>query len=120
MGSNLTAIPSSVSLPIFGVGLTTLCLSLCFCCYLWRLRRDTLREKGYRKDQYMRCKVKNSNCVICLDDFYEDEEIAVCPCEHAFHKRCLSPWLQHNCTCPMCNMCIKPETSGSCQLPDIL
>jgi hypothetical protein len=25
-----------------------------------RLRRDTFREKGYRKDQYMRCKVKNS------------------------------------------------------------
>ncbi|CAF1138632.1 unnamed protein product [Adineta ricciae] len=61
----------------------------------------------------MRCKVKNSNCVICLEDFCEDEEIAVCPCEHAFHKRCLSPWLQNNCTCPMCNMCIKPETSGS-------
>jgi hypothetical protein len=27
---------------------------------VFRLRRDTLREKGYRKDQYMRCKVKNS------------------------------------------------------------
>jgi RING finger protein 122 len=60
------------------------------------------------------------SCVICFEDFYQDEEIAVCPCEHAFHKRCLSPWLQHNCTCPMCNMCIRPETSGSCQLPDIL
>lgn len=105
----------------------------------FRLKRDTFREKGYRKDQYMRCKVKNSvskldlfpssplvvflaaqSCVICFDDFYEDEEIAVCPCEHAFHKRCLSPWLQQNCTCPMCNMCIKPELSGSCQLPDML
>ncbi|UJR23276.1 hypothetical protein I4U23_026293 [Adineta vaga] len=120
MGNMVTSIPTAVSLPIFGVGLTTLCLSLCFCCYLWRLRRDTFREKGYRKDQYMRCKVKNSSCVICFDDFYEDEEIAVCPCEHAFHKRCLSPWLQQNCTCPMCNMCIKPEISGSCQLPDML
>jgi hypothetical protein len=79
MGNTLTSIPNTVSLPIFGVGLTTLCLSLCFCCYLWQyvylslieniiyyndyffsLRRDTLREKGYRKDQYMRCKVKNS------------------------------------------------------------
>ncbi|CAF1218531.1 unnamed protein product, partial [Adineta ricciae] len=60
MGNTPAAIPSMVSLPIFGVGLTTLCLSLCFCCYLWRLRRDTLKEKGYRKDQYMRCKVKNS------------------------------------------------------------
>ncbi len=79
MGNILTSIPNTVSLPIFGVGLTTLCLSLCFCCYLWRyvdylpieiflfkktilfrLRRDTLREKGYRKDQYTRCKVKNS------------------------------------------------------------
>ncbi|CAF5224445.1 unnamed protein product, partial [Rotaria magnacalcarata] len=60
MGNTFIPMPNTVSLPIFGVGLTTLCLSLCFCCYLWRLRRETLREKGYRKDQYMQCKVKNS------------------------------------------------------------
>jgi len=36
MGNTLTTMPSAISLPIFGVGLTTLCLSLCFCCYLWR------------------------------------------------------------------------------------
>jgi hypothetical protein len=28
--------------------------------FVYRLRRDTIRDKGYRKDQYMRCKVKNS------------------------------------------------------------
>ncbi len=37
----------------------------------FRLRRDTFREKGYRKDQYMRCKVKNSVSFILYFDCIE-------------------------------------------------
>lgn len=39
---------------------------------------------------------------ICMSEFLAGEVIVVTPCEHIFHKRCCSEWLQHSRTCPYC------------------
>uniref|UniRef100_A0A4W5P643 cullin-RING-type E3 NEDD8 transferase n=1 Tax=Hucho hucho TaxID=62062 RepID=A0A4W5P643_9TELE len=34
---------------------------------------------------------------------YIRDELGVCPCSHAFHKKCLLKWLEIRSVCPMCN-----------------
>uniref|UniRef100_A0A4W5P667 Si:dkey-51a16.9 n=1 Tax=Hucho hucho TaxID=62062 RepID=A0A4W5P667_9TELE len=40
--------------------------------------------------------------IFCCYMFSRDE-LGVCPCSHAFHKKCLLKWLEIRSVCPMCN-----------------
>lgn len=46
-------------------------------------------------------------CVVCLNEFHEDEKLRVIPnCGHVFHIDCIDIWLQNNVSCPLCRRCI--------------
>ncbi|KAI8394240.1 uncharacterized protein BYT42DRAFT_487303 [Radiomyces spectabilis] len=56
--------------------------------------------------------VKNSSCVICLDDFVENKtDIRILPCGHGFCVLCIDPWLTQKSTlCPICKWdCLPAE-----------
>ncbi|PIA56917.1 hypothetical protein AQUCO_00700934v1 [Aquilegia coerulea] len=64
------------------------------------------------------------DCVICLTEFMEGEEIRILPqCGHGFHVGCIDTWLGSHSSCPSCRQilvvtrCKKcggvPETSSS-------
>lgn len=42
-------------------------------------------------------------CLICLDDYADDDDVRVMTCRHAFHKGCVDEWLQRGRNnCPAC------------------
>ncbi|KAJ2963479.1 hypothetical protein NQZ79_g1560 [Umbelopsis isabellina] len=60
---------------------------------------------------------KYSHCAICTDDFVKDDEVVTLPCEHPYHKDCITPWLKVNGTCPVCRYSLitgqKPKEDAS-------
>lgn len=50
-------------------------------------------------------KNKDMECVICLDNFQENECIVVLPCAHMFHYTCLDQWFlrDEEEKCPLCS-----------------
>ncbi|TKS85224.1 RING finger protein 122 [Collichthys lucidus] len=110
----LFQLPLNVYIIILGIGLFILTLSLIFCCYLFRFRRQGAREQyGYNEQ----------TCAVCLEEFRSRDELGVCPCSHAFHKKCLLKWLEIRSVCPMCNkpICrLQPDPPQEPEQPSLL
>ncbi len=42
-------------------------------------------------------------CLVCLEEYSEEEEIRIMRCRHAFHKACVDEWMQKGRNnCPAC------------------
>eukprot|EP00669_Euglena_mutabilis_P010263 TRINITY_DN5020_c0_g1_i2.p1 TRINITY_DN5020_c0_g1~~TRINITY_DN5020_c0_g1_i2.p1 ORF type:complete len:290 (-),score=34.21 TRINITY_DN5020_c0_g1_i2:302-1150(-) len=41
-------------------------------------------------------------CSVCQEDFTLGERATILTCNHLFHQKCITPWLEKNRTCPLC------------------
>jgi len=50
----------------------------------------------------------SKECVICMEDFKEGDQIVVLPCDprHYFHDNCIESWFTNNGICPICRTTI--------------
>ncbi|XP_020085354.1 E3 ubiquitin-protein ligase ATL4-like isoform X3 [Ananas comosus] len=47
------------------------------------------------------------DCAVCQEPFRPDDELRLLPaCRHAFHSRCVDPWLRSTLLCPLCRSSI--------------
>eukprot|EP01084_Bolivina_argentea_P071236 129541_1 len=76
--------------------------------------RSTPHPNGASKKQIKKLKIisykqnmiediDSTQCIICLDDYTENDKIRILKCNHAFHKHCSDEWLYQNDKCPLCN-----------------
>ncbi|KAL8206575.1 UNVERIFIED_CONTAM: RING finger protein 24 [Gekko kuhli] len=72
------------------------------------LRHQAHKELYAYKQVILKEKVKELNlheiCAVCLEEFKPKDELGICPCKHAFHRKCLIKWLEVRKVCPLCNM----------------
>uniref|UniRef100_A0A3P8UKZ9 RING finger protein 122 n=1 Tax=Cynoglossus semilaevis TaxID=244447 RepID=A0A3P8UKZ9_CYNSE len=98
-------LPINVYIIILGIGLFIFMLSFIFCCYRFRYT-TTDRFRVVLKGAGKKLSLLGQTCAVCLEEFCSRDELGVCPCSHAFHRKCLLKWLEVRSVCPMCNKSI--------------
>lgn len=89
-----------------------LCIGCLLCFMMWRYARDWRRKRRSRLSRRHLKKLPVTKfkkgapyetCAICIEDFVEGDKLRTLPCSHAYHCKCIEPWLLENRrTCPIC------------------
>lgn len=70
-----------------------------------RTRRHRLSSRALKKLPIHKFKKGDPYdcCAVCLEDYVDNDKLRILPCSHAYHTKCIDPWLTKNRrVCPVC------------------
>ena len=83
-----------------------------------RIRYD-IRDYDNNYDNLIESKIninklneENKTCVICYEDFKDNEDAIFLPCFHFFHTKCIKEWLKKRDICPLCKISVKKNLNN--------
>ncbi|KAF9585224.1 hypothetical protein BGW38_003338 [Lunasporangiospora selenospora] len=97
-----------------------------FLFFLWKIRMRQQRLADLAPEDvvknlpikiFFKSKVQENDpleCVICLEDYEDEEELRVLPCRHVYHVACIDSWLTtRKKFCPICKRDICTPTENT-------
>lgn len=113
---------------LFGLSVTLGCtLAVTVVGYIFmRIRKARQRSEcrnyvAKLKTRKFNCTPDNSDeqCVICLENFEQDQVLKILPCKHEYHRDCIDPWLlKKSSLCPVCKQNIVKGEDLHCRNRD--
>jgi len=62
-----------------------------------------------KETKYCEGACQTKECTVCQEDYKDEESLLHLPCNHNFHKACVTEWLLRHNTCPICRKGLQEE-----------
>ena len=73
-------------------------------CFITIISKIFSKTRTKDIDEYIvEKKLIGYECLICLDEFKQGQQIIMIKCGHLYHKPCLDSWFLKKKTCPLCD-----------------
>jgi E3 ubiquitin-protein ligase RNF13 len=90
-------------------------------CQRARKRMTLLSKRKLKKLPVHKFKTGDrfDTCAICLEEYVDGDKLRVLPCGHAYHCKCIDPWLTEKMnTCPLCKDVVGRRSRREVATPD--
>ncbi|XP_068238164.1 E3 ubiquitin-protein ligase RNF13-like [Palaemon carinicauda] len=97
-------VPFAITIGICFIVMLTFMIVKCIRDYR-RSRRHRLSSRALKKLPVHKFKKGDPYecCAVCLEDYVDNDKLRILPCSHAYHSKCIDPWLTKNRrVCPVC------------------
>ncbi|XP_066965394.1 E3 ubiquitin-protein ligase RNF13-like isoform X2 [Macrobrachium rosenbergii] len=97
-------VPFAITIGICFIVMLTFMIVKCVRDYR-RSRRHRLSSRALKKLPVHKFKKGDPYecCAVCLEDYVDNDKLRILPCSHAYHCKCIDPWLTKNRrVCPVC------------------
>lgn len=77
---------------------------------------NTLERLPVSMGERSTCRTEESTqcqCMVCLENLSEGDELRTLPCFHRFHRECIDTWLGQSITCPVCKHSLVANSSSA-------
>ena len=69
------------------------------------IKKDLLNKLPENKiDDINKLNEENKKCLICLEEYVNNDNVIYLPCFHIFHKKCITQWIKKQANCPLCKI----------------
>lgn len=89
-------------------------ISICFFCTYKNYIHNYLKQscikifKKFNPKKFKETIYTNTEtelcCSICLENFKYKDKVSVLPCNHIYHRSCISLWYNKDNSCPLCRI----------------
>jgi len=66
------------------------------------LANETIDSVAKFRWSEVKTNYSQTQCMVCLSNFSDEEEVRPLPCGHVFHAPCIDEWLRRCTDCPIC------------------
>ena len=71
--------------------------------YKQLIKENNVGKMKYLKDEFKNLDESHKKCMICLEEFKENDICRIILCTHRFHDKCIQKWFDRKVKCPICN-----------------
>ena len=76
---------------------------MCFTTIISKIFSKTIPKNKDIDEYIVEKKLIGYECLICLDEFNQGQQLTVIKCGHLYHTPCLNSWFLKKKTCPLCD-----------------
>lgn len=84
---------------------------------IFKFTNNVLIPYDSKDDRQININEEDATCIVCLDEYVDNDQIRFLRCRHHLHKQCFDEWFKQKASCPICRCEIINQDTADVENP---